>query len=410
MSDPAHTSEVIPVTRDAALAHLAVLGVHGEHERLQRAALATLQHLVPCHRAELLTNDHGGWSVASGTEADRVGRSVTAGWHTRLDALPPDVVRPCTDPLGDGSACLVLRLPGEDDDRVLLCVDDGRRAEGGEDLLRSVAAILSLSGARRRAEAERDGAETRFERFAEHSTDAFFRLRLRPTERVEYLSPRFAELTGLSREELGASIEAWRALVPPEDLGALPPPGELPEDSVRTEPYRIVHRDGAATWVETVFIAERDHDGHIAVISGATRDVTADRASNEALQRALEHERRATEELREISTTKDALLSAISHELRTPLTVLRGFAELLLTHGDSLPPSNRDAAVVALERNAQRLDELLTSILDLDRLSRGAMMLTVRELPVSPLVAEVIDAMELDGRDIRLEVDDLVIH
>ena len=108
------------------------------------------------------------------------------------------------------------------------------------------------------------------------------------------------------------------------------------------------------------------------------------------------HERQATEGLREISATKDALLSAISHELRTALTVLRGFAELLLAHGDTLPDSNRDAAVVALERNARRLDELLASILDLDRLGRGAMMLALRELPLDILVEEVVDAMELE--------------
>ncbi len=409
MPDPAPPSEALPASRDAALAHLALLGVRGEHGRLERDGLAALQRHLPTARAELLTAGRDGWVLTASTDASRVGTAVPDEDSGALTGLSAETVSTCSDPLGDGSPCLVLTLP-EDDRRVLLCRDEGHPGAGAEDLLRAVAAILHLSHGRRRAETERDAAESRFEAFAEHSPDAVFRLRLRPTERVEYLSPAFADLTGLSHEVLADSFEAWRALVPPEDLSVLTPPDELPEDPFRTEPYRIVRPDGTATWVETVLIPQRDSDGEITVICGATRDVTAARASNEALQRALEHERLASEELREISATKDALLSAISHELRTPLTVLRGFAELLLAHGDTLPASNRDAAVVALERNARRLDELLSSILDLDRLGRGAMMVTVRDLPLATLIEEVVAAMELGGRDIGIDVGELTIR
>jgi len=407
--DPAPPSEALPASRDAAVAHLALLGVRGEHRRLERDALTTLERHLPTARAELLTARQDDWVITASTDDSRVDRRVPDDGPETLAGLSAEVIRSATDPAGDGSPCLALRLP-EDDRRILLCRDDGQLRDGGEDLLRGVAAILGLARSRHRAEVERDAAESRFERFAEHTPDAVFRLRLRPTERVEYLSPSFTDLTGLSLEELAASFESWRALVPDEDLAALPPPDELPEDTLRTEPYRIVRSDGTATWVESVLIPQRDEDGEITVICGTTRDVTAARAGNEALQRALEHERLASEELREISATKDALLSAISHELRTPLTVLRGFAELLLAHGDTLSGSNRDAAVVALERNARRLDELLTSILDLDRLGRGAIMLTMRELPLDTLIDEVVEAMELGDRVIGIDVGELTVR
>jgi len=409
VSDSAPSSATPPASDMGALAHLALLGVRSEHGRLERDALATLERGLPTTRAELLTPRRDGWVITAGTDPSRIGRGLPDGAAEALVGCSAETVNRHPDPLGGSDPCLVLPLP-EDDGRVLLCHDAGRLGDGGEDLLRAVAAILHLSHGRQRAEAEREAAESRFEAFAELSPDAVFRLRLRPTERVEYLSPSFADLTGLSHEDLTTAFAAWRALVPPEDLFALPTPDELPEVSHRTGPYRIVRPDGTATWVETVLIAERDADGEVTVVFGTTRDVTAARASNEALQHALEHERLASEELREISATKDALLSAVSHELRTPLTVLRGFAELLLAHGNTLPASNRDAAIVALERNARRLDELLSSILDLDRLGRGATMLSVRDLPLEPLIEGVVDAMELGGQEISLDVGELTIR
>ncbi len=130
----------------------------------------------------------------------------------------------------------------------------------------------------------------------------------------------------------------------------------------------------------------------------------------QALRDALDRERAAAEELRRISGLKDALLSAVSHELRTPLTVLQGFAELLLNLGDELLPETRDAAIVAIERNARRLNELLASILDLDRLQRDAVVLTVREIALRGAVDEVIQALELTTDQVVVQVGDLRIH
>lgn len=138
----------------------------------------------------------------------------------------------------------------------------------------------------------------------------------------------------------------------------------------------------------------------------ASLEASAQRRED-ALREALAKERAAAEELRRIAGLKDALLSAVSHELRTPLTVLQGFAELLLTVGNDLPPTTRDAAIVAIERNARRLNELLVSILDLDRLQRDAAVLSVRELPLREIVTDVLAALNLPEGQVVVEVGDL---
>jgi signal transduction histidine kinase len=56
---------------------------------------------------------------------------------------------------------------------------------------------------------------------------------------------------------------------------------------------------------------------------------------------------------KELEAAKDLFLAMASHELRTPLTVLRGFAETLLNHWDSLDePGKRDIVSTMLTRTS----------------------------------------------------------
>jgi signal transduction histidine kinase len=74
--------------------------------------------------------------------------------------------------------------------------------------------------------------------------------------------------------------------------------------------------------------------------------------------------------LRSVDEMKNQILRAVSHELRTPLTVIKGTAELLSCDDDNLTTDQRNL-VGRLDRNADRLEEYLSSLLDLERLTRG---------------------------------------
>ena len=254
-------------------------------------------------------------------------------------------------------------------------------------------------------QAEQELASDRLAQLAELTADAVFHLQLHPAERIVHLSRHLEELTGRSRAELEQGREVFLSHVHPEDRGALSGLDDPGDATVVTTPaYRLVHLDGRVTWVETSARPERDATGRVTGLLGVTRDVTASHQREEALRDALLQERAAAEELRRVNGLKDALLSAVSHELRTPLTVLQGFAELLLTLGDQLTASNRDAAVVAMERNARRLDNLLSSILDLDRLGRSADVLSRRDLLVAEVLDDVVEGMQVTGHDLLIEV------
>jgi signal transduction histidine kinase len=82
---------------------------------------------------------------------------------------------------------------------------------------------------------------------------------------------------------------------------------------------------------------------------------------------------------------KSELVSNVSHELRTPLASVLGFSDLLLKRDLSEEDSRRYLEVIRTE--AGRLATLLNDLLDLQRIERGALDLTVEEFDLNELLS-----------------------
>lgn len=99
-------------------------------------------------------------------------------------------------------------------------------------------------------------------------------------------------------------------------------------------------------------------------------------------------------ELRDKLEAKRALLLAISHELRSPLTRARIHAELIAEG------SERDA----LLRDLGQMRELITDLLDSERLAAGHAALQRERCELNGLLRELV-AGSFDGRGVQLELD-----
>jgi two-component system sensor histidine kinase KdpD len=95
-------------------------------------------------------------------------------------------------------------------------------------------------------------------------------------------------------------------------------------------------------------------------------------------------ERQAVESaqaLREADKLKDALLASLSHDLRTPLTAIKGLAHELQSLGDE--------RTLMIEEQADRLNRLVTDLLDIGRLNGGALPLDIQINAVDDLLGAV---------------------
>jgi K+-sensing histidine kinase KdpD len=147
--------------------------------------------------------------------------------------------------------------------------------------------------------------------------------------------------------------------------------------------YRLVGR-GAELFAP-------DPDFLTSLGSAAVRAFESDRLQEESLR---------ADELEAIDRSRTALLASVGHDLRTPLAGLRVSIETLRELDASLPPEDRDALMATIESSAERLDELITNLLDMSRLQAGAVLAHAEPTDV----ADVIDRVLVSQPDPRLEV------
>ena len=81
------------------------------------------------------------------------------------------------------------------------------------------------------------------------------------------------------------------------------------------------------------------------------------------------------ERLRELDRLKDEFVALVSHELRTPLTSIIGYVELLRDERASGMDADHFAAVI--QRNAERLLDLVGDLLFLSQMQSGQLELEV---------------------------------
>ncbi|MEZ4431912.1 MAG: ATP-binding protein [bacterium] len=97
--------------------------------------------------------------------------------------------------------------------------------------------------------------------------------------------------------------------------------------------------------------------------------------------------------LRRLETMRRDFVANVSHELRTPVSVIRLNAETL-RDGAMNDPRNGPRFVEALLRNAERLSDLISDLLDISRIESGKYPLHTASVSVGQVVQGVVDSVE----------------
>ncbi|BCL38540.1 two-component hybrid sensor and regulator [Nostoc sp. MS1] len=130
---------------------------------------------------------------------------------------------------------------------------------------------------------------------------------------------------------------------------------------------------------------------------------------NARLYEAEQQARAAAEKLREeaqaANRIKDEFLAVLSHELRSPLNPILGWARLL--QGGKLDAAKAKQAVTIIERNAKLQVELIEDLLDISRILRGKIRLTISPVNPASVIKAAMETVRLaaDANSIRLEVN-----
>ena len=108
--------------------------------------------------------------------------------------------------------------------------------------------------------------------------------------------------------------------------------------------------------------------------------------------------------LAELERLRSDLFTTVAHELRTPLTAVRTAVGLLLDPNTRAAPSQRRQLLETVERNAEQLQRLADSALELARFRAGHLRLQLRRFDARELGQEIETEMTplLDAKHQRL--------
>jgi signal transduction histidine kinase len=110
-----------------------------------------------------------------------------------------------------------------------------------------------------------------------------------------------------------------------------------------------------------------------------------------------------------VARLQSDFVAAVSHEFRTPLTSLRQLTEVLVD--GRVTEEKRDGYYRALERQTDRLQRLVESLLDFGRMEAGTSPYRMEPLDACALIRSVVDDFEHDsaanGHHVELRVDGL---
>ena len=132
---------------------------------------------------------------------------------------------------------------------------------------------------------------------------------------------------------------------------------------------------------------------------------TFEQAVSTALQSRTQPRHESPQTAREsataVSLAREEMLNWVAHELKTPLSSARLNTQLLLRKVHKRGAEDETRSAEAVLRQLDRMNGLVTSILDASRLADGKLELKQEPTPVGPFLQDLIQ----DWRDMQPEMD-----
>lgn len=131
-------------------------------------------------------------------------------------------------------------------------------------------------------------------------------------------------------------------------------------------------------------------------------DVQADESSGGEIGELARTMNFMSESIKKKETLKNEFISSVSHELRTPLTSIKGWAVTLQT-GD-LPKHVYEDGLKIIEKESDRLSNMVEELLDFSRFSAGHMDLNKTSFDLIEVTENILSQFKLKAQDKEMDI------
>ncbi|MEX1047008.1 MAG: PAS domain S-box protein [Actinomycetota bacterium] len=289
------------------------------------------------------------------------------------------------------------------------CLTERTWSTAEVEALKTAAGTLGAAVQRRRTETVLRETEAKYRAIVEQIPAVLYVDEPSDEWMTSYISPQLQTMLGISPADWVADPELWYKHLHPDDRDRAYETyrAGVAEGEPFSFEYRMITPKGMF-WIRDEAIVLKD--GAKTLVQGVMFDITERKKAEEALLESEGREREAARELRSLNEMKNTFLAAVSHEMRSPLTSVLGLS-LTLEQQPDLPSEERADLIERLSSNARKLQDLLTNLLDLDRLSRGVITPQRRPTDIGALARRALENVDhLDGRKVTVQADDIVAY
>ncbi|MBG1240586.1 hybrid sensor histidine kinase/response regulator [Nostoc sp. NZL] len=211
------------------------------------------------------------------------------------------------------------------------------------------------------------------------------------TGNFTYVGPQTVEILGYPLSDW-YTVNFWAKCIHPEDrewVIQYYQESSLSLNNYELE-YRVLAADGRVVWLYDIVNVVRDEDG-AQLLHGFMIDITDRKQAEQEREQLLEREQAARADAEAANRMKDEFLATLSHELRTPLNAILGWTQLLRNR--KFDETTTARALETIERNTRSLAQLIEDVLDVSRIIRGTLHLSIHRVKLVPLVEAAIDTV-----------------
>jgi PAS domain S-box-containing protein len=225
--------------------------------------------------------------------------------------------------------------------------------------------------------------------------------------KTQYVNQQWTTYTGLTLEQT-QDIHYATGVIHPDDFEIA---SQLWSTALVTGiPYQAEFRlkhssDNTYRWFLSRAIPIRDEQGQIVQWFGTSTDIEEFRRAQTQREQLLQREQTAREAAENANRIKDEFLAVLSHELRSPLNPILGWTRLL--QNGKLDAARQREALATIERNAKLQTQLISDLLDISRIMRGKLSLTVAPVSLTFVISAAIETVRLaaEAKNIGIVLD-----
>ena len=207
-----------------------------------------------------------------------------------------------------------------------------------------------------------------------------------------------------AEEVIGKGPDEWQSIYP-EDLEVVKNAkarllsGEEQQNVCHNRSYR---KDGSIMYSEWYNSALLDESGNLVSVLSLILDVTDRKHAEEERIHLLQREREARTQAEAANRIKDEFLAVLSHELRSPLNPILGWSKLLQNRQFDQALMARGLEII--ERNAKLQIQLIEDLLDVSRILRGKLSLTICPVNLVSTIEAALDTVRLAASAKSIEI------